>query len=491
MFVGIVGWSAIFWKKMTGNDLDLLRQFVHASSQDAFAELVRRHVNLVYSAAVRQVRSPQLAEEIAQSVFADLARQATRLRPDTILTAWLYAVARRTAVDVIRRESRRQMREQIAVELNAMNATDSSWEYIEPLLDEAVSALDETDRAAVLLRYFENRTLREVGERLGVSDDAAQKRVSRAVEKLRDFFAKRKVAVGGGGLTALLSANAVQSAPAGLAAVISAMVGGALAAVAPGAVALTQTIAMTTLQKITVSVALTLTLGAGLYEANQAAAARTELRQYQGGPSPLAGPGEWLPADYAGVTSRLAQARAEIERLKASPQGMELLKIRGDVGQLRSQLQAAAQAAATSSNSPTLIRHPMWVLDKYPDSKFGFSLKGATNVGQATPTAAIQTWLWALRQGSDEDLQRLGDFPPGTADGAKLKVVQSELKDVDRPDLLRLIAMCPLGDDRYYVWVADPFPYYPGDRIIRKTLHLVAGEWKLCVDPAMAPDMAE
>jgi DNA-directed RNA polymerase specialized sigma24 family protein len=113
------------------NDLDLLGQFTRDHSQDAFTALVNRHVNLVYSAAFRQVRSPQLAEEVAQSVFTDLARNAVKLKPDTILTAWLYQVTRRTAIDVVRRESRRQLREQIAVEMNAMNATASgggnSW----------------------------------------------------------------------------------------------------------------------------------------------------------------------------------------------------------------------------------------------------------------------------------------------------------------------------------------------------------------------------
>src|ERR1035437_7378666 len=200
---------------MTANDLDLLRQFTRDHSQDAFTALVKRHVNLVYSAALRQVRSPQLAEEIAQSVFADVARDAGKLKPDTILTVWLYQVTRRTAIDVIRKESRRQLREQIAVEMNNMNATANDWTQIEPLLDDAMDALDETDRSAILLRYFENKTLREVGEALGTSEDAAQKRVSRAVERLREFFSKRNVTIGASGLAVLISANAVQAAPIG------------------------------------------------------------------------------------------------------------------------------------------------------------------------------------------------------------------------------------------------------------------------------------
>jgi RNA polymerase sigma factor (sigma-70 family) len=160
--------------------------------QDAFGEVVRRHLDLVHSAALRQVRSPQLAEEVAQSVFMDLARQAHRLAPDTILTAWLYQVTRRTAVDVVRREARRQNRENLATQMNAVHADPgieipSAWLDIEPLLDEAMAALDAADRAAILLRYFENNNLREVGHSLGTSEDAAQKRVSRAVERLRSY----------------------------------------------------------------------------------------------------------------------------------------------------------------------------------------------------------------------------------------------------------------------------------------------------------------
>src|SRR5277367_3617141 len=216
------------------SDLDLLRQFARENSQDAFTEIVRRHVNLVYSAALRQIRSPQLAEEIAQSVFADLARRGTGILPvneTNSLAPWLYSVTRRTAIDAIRKESRRQLREQIAVEMNNMNATANDWTQIEPLLDDAMAALDETDRSAILLRYFENKNLREVGESLKISDDAAQKRVTRAVERLREFFSKRKITIGASGLAVLISANAVQAAPAALIKTVTAI------AIAKGAAA--------------------------------------------------------------------------------------------------------------------------------------------------------------------------------------------------------------------------------------------------------------
>src|SRR5215470_17379693 len=115
---------------MTQSNAQLLERYVRDRSEEAFAEIVRRHLNLVFSAALRQVLQPQLAEEVTQSVFVDLARQAKSLAPDTILSAWLYQVTRRTAIDVIRRESRRQIREQVAHELTTMNAPDTDWTSI-------------------------------------------------------------------------------------------------------------------------------------------------------------------------------------------------------------------------------------------------------------------------------------------------------------------------------------------------------------------------
>jgi RNA polymerase sigma factor (sigma-70 family) len=253
--------------EMTANDLDLLRKFTRDQSQDAFTTIVRRHLDLVYCAALRQVRSPELAEEVAQSVFSDLARDAARLKPDTVLTAWLYEVTRRTAINVVRGEARRRLREQIACEMNAMNATAADWTQVEPLLDEAMHALEETDRTAVLLRYFENKSLREVGKSLGTSDDTAQKRVSRAVERLREFFTKRGVTVGASGLVLVITANAVQAAPTGLAFSISttaALAGTTIATTATTAA--TKAITVTTMQKILVVAMLATTaVGIGIH----------------------------------------------------------------------------------------------------------------------------------------------------------------------------------------------------------------------------------
>ena len=250
---------------MLDTDFGLLARYSREKAEDAFTEIVRRHLNLVYSVALRQVRSPQLAEEIAQIAFTDLARNAHRLAPNTVLASWLYTVTHRTALNVARHEARRGLREQIAYEMNALNAPAADWTHIAPLLDEAVQALDERDRAAVLLRYFENKSLREVGQLFGTSDDAAQKRVSRAVERLREFFAKRGITAGASGLAIIISANAVQAAPIGLVATVS--TGALLTATAfstSSSIAATTVFAMTTVQKALTAVLIVAALAAPL-----------------------------------------------------------------------------------------------------------------------------------------------------------------------------------------------------------------------------------
>jgi RNA polymerase sigma factor (sigma-70 family) len=342
--------------KMTETDLELLKQYARDGVEGAFAEIVRRHVNLVYSAALRQVRSPQLAEEVAQSVFTDLSRNAKRLAPDTILTAWLYQVTRRTAIDVVRRESRRKLREQIATEMNAMNATAEDWTQIEPLLDEAMEALDATDRTAVLLRYFENQSFREVGERLGTTDDAAQKRVSRAVERLREFFSKRGVAVGASGLAAVISANAIQAAPAGLVLTIStASTIGATSAVAATTATVTKVIAMTTLQKSLIATAIVVAAGAGIYQARQTSQLRHANEVLEEKRADLALQVDTLQREREDTSNRLALASASAA---PKPSSSEVLKLRGQVGALQQTVSSMAASNAPKSGLAKMMSDP-------------------------------------------------------------------------------------------------------------------------------------
>jgi RNA polymerase sigma factor (sigma-70 family) len=325
---------------MSETDMELLRRYRERHAEDAFAELVRRHLDLVFSAALRQVRAPQLAEEVSQSVFTDLARQAHQLAPDTILSAWLYAVARRSAIDVVRREARRQHREKLAMELSNMNADSANWSQIEPILDEAMETLEEKERSAVLLRYFENKSLREVGQALGTTEEAARKRVSRGVESLQEFFTKRGVTAGAGGLTIAISANAVQGAPLSLSATIATTAFGSTvtATTTAGATAsLSKAIVMTTLQKTVIGITIVAAVGAGIYEARQVSVVKQEnnaLKQQQ------AEQVQQLQRERDEANKGLVVARQELARLRPAQNSSEVLKLRGQVGTLQNQLHA-------------------------------------------------------------------------------------------------------------------------------------------------------
>src|SRR5215469_1368577 len=338
---------------MTANDAELLSQFACDSAtpagQDAFAELVNRHLPLVYSAALRQMRSPQLAEEISQSVFAQLAHHATTLKPKTVLAAWLHRVTCHAAIDTVRREARRQARERIACEMSTlMNDEAADWTQIEPHLDQAVQSLDETDRAAILLRFFENKSLREVGETLGASEDAAQKRVSRALDRLRDYFIKNKIAVPAGGLALVISVNAIQAAPAGLSATI---VAASLAIPISASATLTtaKIIAMTTLQKIAIGAVI---VGAAVtiaYQQHKVSDLRRQndaITQQQGREIALTAQIHQLQQERDQASNALASAKEENAALKNRP--TEVLKLRGEVGKLKDE---QAQLGATTALS--------------------------------------------------------------------------------------------------------------------------------------------
>ncbi len=260
---------------MSPSDSELLQRYVQARSEPAFADLVARYLDLVYSAALRQVRRPHLAQEVTQHVFIELARHASRLGTGQVLGAWLYTVTRRRAIDLVRRETRRQARERAAMDLSSEpEHPEPDWIRVAPLLDEAMQTLPAPERSAVLLRYFENKSLREVGGVLGVSDDAAQKRVHRALERLRAHFARRRLSLDAAGLAALLAGHAVQAAPAGLAAPIAAS---AVAGAAAGLTAFFPSLAMSAFSKTII--AASLALGLVLYEHREASRLHNELSE--------------------------------------------------------------------------------------------------------------------------------------------------------------------------------------------------------------------
>lgn len=206
-------------------DHELLNEFARSESEEAFAALVARHVNLVYSTALRFTGNAHHAEEITQAVFVILARKAGGLSPRVVLSGWLYQAARLTAANFVKGEMRRQRREQEAYMHSTLNEPDTAaWEQIAPLLDDAMGWLDETDRNAVVLRFFENKTAAEVGAALQLSEAAAHKRTSRALEKLRRFFSSHGVSSTTAILGGAISGHSVQTAPGALAKSVTAMV---------------------------------------------------------------------------------------------------------------------------------------------------------------------------------------------------------------------------------------------------------------------------
>ncbi len=200
------------------DDWTQLLAWAERRDEEAFATLIDRHLGLVYGAAYRKLENRVAAEEVAQSVFILLAKKAGTLRPTRSLAAWLYVTARRQAIDLYRNESARKRRE-IAHAMNdeTMKQEDPiRWSDIAPILDEAMESLGEKDRLAILLRFFEERPLSEVSEAIGVSEEAARKRVKRSLERLRLWLNRRGIECTAGALGITLGAHAAKSIPLNL-----------------------------------------------------------------------------------------------------------------------------------------------------------------------------------------------------------------------------------------------------------------------------------
>jgi RNA polymerase sigma factor (sigma-70 family) len=325
------------------DDSTLLRQFAEDRSEEAFTEVVRRHLNLVYSAALRKTAGDaHLAQDVSQRVFVLLARNASALSRHPVLAGWLYTTTHYTAAKIVRTERRRQNREQEAQamqDLCSSPAPEADWNRLRPVLDDVMHELSERDREAVLVRFFEGRPFAEVGARQGLSENAARMRVERALEKLHTLLVRRGITSTTAALTLLLADHAVIAAPAGLAATLSGAAVAGAAAAGGSTFALWQF--MSTPKLLAgLSGAAVLAVGVGVVLQLQTTAdLRAEVVSLQQ-QTPIVAR---LRAENQHLT-RLQVPPAELERLRKD--SAELAQTRADVAALKAHLVSPTQSAA-------------------------------------------------------------------------------------------------------------------------------------------------
>jgi RNA polymerase sigma factor (sigma-70 family) len=402
------------------DEAEWLRSYAQRGNEQAFAELVKRHLNLVYSTAVRLVHGDaHLAQDVAQQVFCDLARKAGPLCHEVVqgkpLTGWLYTSTRFAASRVRRTEQRRQAREEASYQMNRpaeYSTPNDAWNDLRLILDDAMGELSAPERDAILLRYFEGRELRAVGAALGVGEDAARKRITRALDRLRELLTSRGVTTSTAMLTAALTAYTVEAAPAALGAALTELcltsVGaapthGATVATLKAMASLKAKIAIGSLAFMTVAVPVLvqhLTIQKLRAENRLLRTAATERPTLVPHPPDLPNQAA-VPAPGPLTAQPDAKLRAEVNRL------------RGQLSGLRTSLQSAqAQEAlrqrlgGTELQVETTPGHPFAPHHYYPAETW-------IDAGLDSPEAVLQTALWAAKSG---DINRFLDAQNATAE---------------------------------------------------------------------------
>ena len=377
----------------------LLKEYVNSRSEPAFRELVERYVNLVHSVALRLAGGDtHLAEDVTQIVFADLAAMAAKLQEEVLLGGWLHQHTCFVTNRTLRTERRRRIRERQAAEMNSQqDHTEANLARIAPILDEAIGRLGTSDRTAIILRYFEHYDLRSVGEALGTTEDAAQKRLSRALEKLHVLLKHRGATLSAAALGTALATEAVTAAPAGLAGSVAAA---ALANAAAGGGITATLVKLMTTTKVKL----------GIIGVLAVAGVATPLVIQHQSQAKLREDDQALRQQVG----QLAQVAAENERLSnlvghaknAEPPSGELLRLRGQAGVLRRELADTKQRldqAASQTNEASNI----WALGA---TKWLRDLKDA---GMGSPQAAVETYWWAVASTNVEKVKQCMVFDRG------------------------------------------------------------------------------
>jgi RNA polymerase sigma factor (sigma-70 family) len=316
---------------MMTDSQQLLEAYVKTGSEEAFRELLARYLDLVYSTALRLVGGDtHRAEDVAQTVFTDLAREAHKLSAGAMLGGWLHRDTCFVASKLMRTERRRQLREQRATEMNALNRSENDFEHLGPVLDEVINELPEADRVAILLRFYERRDLRRVAEALGSSENAAQKRVARALDQLHGMLTRRGIVLSATVLAAGLTTKAVSAAPAGLLGTIATAALSGSTMTTATVIAATKTATMTTLQKVAIATTFAIVAGAGIQQAYQAARLRSQIQALQLQRTSMGEQIQQLQRERDDATNRPA-----VETINEKTNETELLKLRAEVAALR------------------------------------------------------------------------------------------------------------------------------------------------------------
>ena len=374
------------------DDAPLLQEYIGSGSEQAFGELVSRHIDVVYSAALRVAgRDAHLAQDVAQMVFTDLARKAGKLPRGVVLAGWLYRHSYFTACKAVRAERRRKAREQIAVEISAPEQEPgAAWEEIAPILDEAVNKLAPADQEAIVLRFFQKRDFRSIGQTLGVSEDTAQKRVSRALEKLHVTLKGRGAVLTRAALGAAIATGGTVATPAGLAVSITST---SLAAAAGGPLTLLDYIAASKLKAGVIAAAVIASVATPLLMQRQAL---QEGRRQKTSVEELAHEIEIL----RGENKRLLSIEIKAD---------ELARLRKEHGEL---IRLRGQAALAKTLADELARLKSRTQPGTPDSVPAgprISAADLKDSGLGTPEASAKTLMWATHTGNEQRFKEVVD----------------------------------------------------------------------------------
>lgn len=436
---------------MALTDRQLLARYVNEDSQEAFAELVARHLELVYGTAARCVGSSALAEDVTQTVFMQLARKAATLSSEGSLAGWLHRHTRYSALDALRGERRRRTREEAAaaMAIHENPGGGEGWETMRPWIDEALDKIPLSDRRAIFSRFFDRRSFMELGALLGCGEEAARKRVERALEKLRERLSRRGITTTAGALAAGLAAHAGQTAPAHLLASVVAAVGNAGMASGGFLTVLT----MANLKTLSLAALAAAGVTFAVIEHHALDDERSENRR-------LARKNQQIAVLQA-ENARLSRAVADAQAAKLAPDQLaELARLRGQVGLLKEHLRAALADEAAATNATMAASAS--TNNEAPPADLPYTAKFSTRVAQGE---AFLTGGWQMSPGKrtflliHPDIQT-GQSAEGSPDGTARVNVLMQARIFSVPDEMlpqfnldeprgRAGGLCKCPDDQY------------------------------------------